>query len=175
MNTSEFLEHLEDRYQEWRSFVEQLPADRMEEPGVNGEWSMKNLIAHLTGWNHHLVQRLRAAAAGEPSPAPPWPSDRVEEDDVNAWIHEVNKDRPLVEILEETDRSLREVLSVVAALPPDVKVEVLRARGLDFHLIWIGEERFVPGEFFDHFRDDHRPAVEKWLDLERETEKSPGH
>jgi len=165
VNKAELLEHLEGRYEEWRSFLDQLPADGMEEPGVNGEWSMKNVIAHLTGWNHHLVERLRAALAGEPLPASPWPSELVEEDDTNAWIHEAHKDQSLAQVRDETDRSLREVLSLVAGMSTDIRIEVLHNRGLDFHLIWVGEERFVPGEFFDHFRDDHQPDVEEWLSL----------
>ena len=42
---------------------------KMEEPGVNDGWSIKDEIAHLTFCNQTLVTRLDAAAAGT---LPPW-------------------------------------------------------------------------------------------------------
>lgn len=32
-----------------------------------------------------------------------------------------------------------------------------------YYLVWINEQRFLPGEFYDHFHDDHAPDVRAWL------------
>jgi hypothetical protein len=29
--------------------------------------------------------------------------------------------------------------------------------------VWLNDQRFPAGEFFDHFRDDHEPDVRAWL------------
>jgi hypothetical protein len=45
---------------------------RMGQPGVAGPWSIKDIVAHLTGWRRRTVGRLQAALRAEPDPEPPW-------------------------------------------------------------------------------------------------------
>lgn len=49
MNKSELLNTLREEYQQWEALLDQIGAARMDQPGVNGEWSMKDIVAHLTG------------------------------------------------------------------------------------------------------------------------------
>ena len=51
MNKSELLNWLQEEYQQWEALLDQIRPERMEQPGVNGDWSMKDIVAHLTGWN----------------------------------------------------------------------------------------------------------------------------
>jgi hypothetical protein len=30
-------------------------------------------------------------------------------------------------------------------------------------VVWVNDQRFPAGEFFDHFHDDHEPDVRAWL------------
>jgi hypothetical protein len=32
-----------------------------------------------------------------------------------------------------------------------------------YHLVWLGDNRFSVGEFFDYFHDDHEPDIRAWL------------
>jgi hypothetical protein len=57
MKKSELLTRLREAYQRWEAFLDQVGLARMDQPGVNGDWSMKDIIAHLTGWNRWLVAR----------------------------------------------------------------------------------------------------------------------
>ena len=53
---------------------------------------------------------------------------------------------------------------MIDSLPEDVQIEIVRnAAGREFYLVWLGEQRFPVGEFFDHFRDDHEPDIRAWL------------
>jgi hypothetical protein len=136
----------------------------MDEPGVNGDWSMKDLVAHLTGGPPRLITRIQAAQRGEPEPPPPWPAHLQTDDEINAWIYESNRGRSVREVLDESDRSFQQLLAVIQGLPDDVRIETIQAApDREFYLLWLGEERFPPGEFFDHFRDDHEPDVRAWL------------
>jgi hypothetical protein len=135
----------------------------MDQPGVNGDWSMKDMVAHLTGWQPRLTAGILAAARGEPEPPPPWPAHIETEDQVNAWIHESNRGRAWSEVLDESRRVFGQFLAVVEGLPEDVRIEQLREGERVFHLIWLGGQRFPAGEFFDHFHDDHEPDVRAWL------------
>lgn len=163
MNKSELLNWLQEQYQQWQALLAQIGETRLGQPGVNGEWSMKDLVAHLTGWNRWLVARLQAAQRGEPEPPPPWSAQLQSEDEINAWIDESNRGRTARQVLDESDQLFQQLLTVIASLPDDLKVELLRIEGREFHPIWLGDQRFPPGEFFYHFRDDHEPDVRAWL------------
>ena len=75
MKKSELLNWLQAEYRQWETFLDQIGPTRMDQPGVNGDWSMKDIVAHLTGWNRRLVDRLQAAQRREPEP--PHPGQRT--------------------------------------------------------------------------------------------------
>ena len=104
MNKSELLNWLQEEYQQWEAFLDQIGPARMEQPGVTGDWSMKDIVAHLTGWNRWLVARLQAAQRGEPEPPPPWPAHLQTDDEINAWIYASNRGRSVREVLDESIR-----------------------------------------------------------------------
>ena len=162
MEKSEVLSRLQDEYQKWEAFLDQIGPTRLEQPGVNGDWSMKDLVAHLTGWNRWLVTRLQAAQQGEPEPAPPWPADLQTEDEINAWIYATDHGRPLREVLDDMDQVFQRLLAVIARLPDEVRIERIDPA---YYLVWVDEKRFEAGEFFDHFHDDHEADVRAWLAL----------
>jgi hypothetical protein len=93
-----------------------------------------------------------------------WPAHLQTEDEINAWIYESNRGRSLREVLDEADRSFQQLLAVIDGLPDEVRIETIQvAPDREFYLVWLGKERFPPGEFFDHFLDDHEPDVRAWL------------
>lgn len=160
MKKSDLLEGLREKNRQWEALLGSIDPARMEQPGANGDWSMKDLIAHLTGWNHRLVHHLQAALRGEPEPPPPWPAHLHDEDAINAWIYETNRGRSLRAILEETRQVNQRILALMESLPEDAQVERVEPY---YYLVWIGGTRFPPGEFFDHFQDDHAANVRAWL------------
>lgn len=164
MKKSELLNWLQEQYRQWEAFLDQIGAARMDQPGVVAHWSMKDVVAHLTGWNHSLVARLQAAQRNEPEPPPPWPAHLQTEDEINAWIYEANRGRSVREVLEESHQVFQQLLAVIEQLPDEVRIETVRASsGREYYLVWLGDRRFQAGEFFDHFRDDHEPDVRAWL------------
>lgn len=161
MEKSELLDKLQEENLQWEALLDQIGLAHMESPGVNGAWSMKDLIIHLTGWNRWLVVRLQAANKGEPPPLPPWPADLEKDDEINIWLYETNRHRTLADVLDESRQVFQQLLAVIASLPDDVRIEVIEPR---YYLVWVGGDRFEAGEFFDHFFDDHQPDVRAWMD-----------
>jgi hypothetical protein len=158
MNKSELLNWLQKEYQQWEAFLDQIGPNRMEQPGVAGSWSMKDIIAHLTTWNRRLVAQILAAQRGEAEPPPPWPAVLLDEDEINAWIYESNRNRTLQAVLEETHQMFQQLLAVISGLPDDVQIED------EWRLVYLGDQRYPAGEFFDHFHDDHEPDMRAWLE-----------
>jgi hypothetical protein len=160
MKKAELLDWLQERYQQWEGFLDQIDPRRMDHHGVNGDWSMKDIVAHLTGWNRWLVARFQAAGRREPEPPPPWPVHLETEDEINAWIYASNRGRSVREVLEETHQVHQQLLTVIEGLPDDVRIARIEPT---YYLVWVDETRFPASEFFDHFHDDHEPDVRAWL------------
>ena len=160
MKKSELLDRLQEKYRQWETFLEEIDPARMEQPGVNGDWSMRDIVAHLTGWHRHLVARLEAAERGQPEPPPPWPAHLQTDDEINAWIYESNRGHSLREVLEDTQQVHQQLLTVLERLPDDVQIETVEP---SYYLVWVNGQRFPASEFFDHFHDDHEPDVRAWL------------
>ena len=163
MNKSELLNWLQQEYRQWEELLDQIGPERMEQPGVNGDWSMKDIVAHLTGWQPRVNAHLQAARRGEPESPSPWPAHLQTDDDINAWIYESQSGRPLRDVLDESRQVFQQLLDIVEGLPEDVRIEQVHQGGRDYHLVWLDGQRFQPGEFFDHFHDDHESNVRAWL------------
>ncbi len=160
MKNSELVDRLQEKYRQWEAFLGEIDPVRIEQPGVNGNWSMRDIVAHLTGWHRHLVARLEAAERGQPEPPPPWPAHLQTDNEINAWIYESNRGRSLREVLEDTQQVHQQLLTVLERLPDDVQIETVEP---SYYLVWVNRQRFPASEFFDHFHDDHEPDVRAWL------------
>ena len=157
MKKSELVDWLQAEYQQWEALLAQIGPARMDQPGVAGEWSIKDLVAHLTGWQPRLIARIQAAQHGEPEPPPPWPAHLQTDDDINAWIYAANQGRARRAVLDESQQVFQQLIAVIEGLPDDVLIDPVH------HLVWLDGKRFPAGEFFDHFHDDHEPDVRAWL------------
>lgn len=160
MNKSELLTWLREENRQWEALLQEIGPARLEQPGVAAYWSIKDIVAHLNGWQHRVVATLQAALRGESEPPPHWPAHLQTEDEINAWIYKSNQERALREVLDETRQLFQQLLAIIENLPDEVRIERIDPT---YYLVWVDDKRFLPGEFFDHFRDDHESDVRAWL------------
>jgi len=141
----------------WRRLVADVGPDRLEEPGAMGDWTFKDVAAHVTAWRRRTVRRLEAAGRGEPEPPLPWPAELGEDEDdpINAWIHEQTKDRPADELLAEADAIYDDFVAAIRALPLDAVTDPRR-------FAWLGGGALADADFGGHL-DIHEPDVRAWL------------
>lgn len=158
MDKSELRSWLVKQDRQWQDLLEEIGPQRMDLPGVMGEWSFKDMVAHLNDWQAWSIARMRAAQNGDPKPAPPWPESFTEDDEVNGWIYEANRKRPSAEVLDITQQNFDDLLDFVDSLNDDAAIEP------EGHVVQLGDERFSTSEFFDHFHDDHEADVLRWLE-----------
>ncbi|MEJ2757958.1 MAG: ClbS/DfsB family four-helix bundle protein [Anaerolineales bacterium] len=157
MNKTELLDWLHEENRKWNAFLAEIGPARMELPGVNGDWSIKDMLGHLTTWHRDLVVMIQAAIAGEDDAPTPWPIELEGDIEINAWIYEYNRERPLDEVLEETRQTIGQLIAVIESLPEDLIIEPER------RVIHVGGKRFAAGEFFDHFHEDHESDMRAWM------------
>src|SRR5512134_1662343 len=119
MKKSELLHWLQGEYRQWEAFLDQIGPTCMDQPGVNGDWSMKDIVAHLTGWNRWLVTRLQSAQHEESEPPPHWPVQLQSEDEINAWIFVTDHERSVHEVLDESRQLFQQLFAVIQDLPED--------------------------------------------------------
>jgi hypothetical protein len=157
MKKSELLDGLQEEYQQWEALLDQIGPARMDQPGVAGEWSIKDIVAHLTGWRRRTVGRLQAAQRSEPDPPPPWPARLQTDDEINAWIYESNHGRSVREVLDESHHVFQQLRTAIEGLPDKVLMDV------QHYLPWLEGQPFSAGGIFAHFHDEHEPDMRAWL------------
>lgn len=149
----------------WRGLVDDVGSESSELPGAMGEWTFKDAAAHLTGWRRRTVLRLEAARRGDPPPPPPWAVELGEDesevevedevDQINTWMHEHNKDRPLLDVLAEADRVYDDLIAAVAWLPIDLATDPTS-------FAWLEGQALVDVDFSGHL-GEHEEQVRAWL------------
>ncbi|HEY3524403.1 MAG TPA: ClbS/DfsB family four-helix bundle protein [Candidatus Limnocylindrales bacterium] len=78
---------------------------------VNGDWTRKDVIAHLEGWEARTV-RLFAILRGEREFDPDEPGDT---DGFNAWWFERNRGRPLADVRRTEREAYEAVIGLVTS------------------------------------------------------------
>lgn len=145
----------------WEALLAEVGEGRMLEPGPMGEWSFKDLTAHLTGWRARTLQRLEAAANGQPEPDPAWPANLTTDDEINDWIHAVNKDRLVGEVIAESRESYARLAEIVQRLPDEALYDPA-------YFPWLEGEALGPqivlGGLSSHLHEEHEAEIRRWLD-----------
>ena len=123
---------------------------------MQGEWTARDIAAHLAAWERQLVVWLRTAAAGK-SPQLPAP-DAWEPyiSDFNARCYEENCERSLAEVMAESEDAFREVMGELEALPDQAGDPVWE--------LWDNEEppKGLLVTFHRHYRG-HLLPIREWL------------
>jgi hypothetical protein len=157
----ELLEAIERERAVWQRLVAEVRPERMELPGVAGDWTFKDVVAHLSGWRVLTVARLEAGRDGR-APVAPWPAHLTEENDldaINDWFLTRGRERTLQQVLGEYADSFDRMRDAVVALPEQELFESGRYEWLDgFPLADV-----VPFSF-EHLHDDHMPELRAWID-----------
>jgi Protein of unknown function (DUF1706) len=143
--------------QVWRDLAAEVGRERMLEPGPMGEWTFKDLAAHLAAWRSTRIPMIEAVGRGETVPAAPWPGGMTGDfDAINAWFHERDRDRPLDDVLAEYDGSFARLAAAIEALPETVAHDPNA-------LPWAGGTPAIDIDFTDHLHAEHLPDVRAWL------------
>jgi hypothetical protein len=166
MTKTRLLADLQREQEQWEALLAQIGESRMDQPGVAGEWSIKDIVAHLNGWRRRTVARLQAAQRGEADPSPPWPAHLQTDDQINAWLYETNRDRSVREVLDDSRQVFEQLVAAIEAF--------CEAELLDPHrFVWWDGEVLSAAALFAHFHEEHEPDMRAWLARQERSVSSP--
>jgi hypothetical protein len=163
MNTTtkeELLERIEREHATFAGSFAHLSDTQMTEPGVENEWSIKDILAHISFWHRRLSYLIDCALRGEP-----FARLRNEGEDgdaaidrVNAENEAANKHRPLAKVRAEYAQAYKQALANLARLTDD-------DLGADSRLsVFLGGSllQLIAGDTYEHYQE-HLAPIQAWV------------
>lgn len=92
-----------------------VDAARRDAPGADGEWSAKDILAHLSAWRQRQADKLIARREGREEP--PLPAAEI--DDVNAVLHAERADWAWDRVAADAESTAHGLVAEVAAASDD--------------------------------------------------------
>lgn len=113
------IERLQDERHRLERNLDGLSPAEMVQPGVVGEWSVKDVLAHLADWEAHMPVWMEAARRGDPvaeiEPGLNW----KQFDEFNQRIYERHRDQSLEDVLDCFHSTHKQFMKMVEAMPED--------------------------------------------------------
>ena len=130
---------LRDMDKAWRALMDSvrgIPESLMSEPGVSGQWSVKDILAHIAAWDRETTRVVMQILRGD---EPQWPIHDQKFNDVN---YDADKNLP---VTEARNRALSAHKALVEML--DGKSEIRAA--------------WLRGATYDHY-PEHTEDILRW-------------
>jgi hypothetical protein len=108
---AQFLQQLDALHGQWQALLAQVPPDRVHEPGVDGRWSVADLVYHMAWYEQEMVTLLTTLTlAGSPWWALPH-------DERNEKIWEEARKRPYPTIALSAHITHQALIAALQTLP----------------------------------------------------------
>lgn len=156
MNKSTLIQQITNGYQLFQALLADISEQRMLEPGVVGQWSIKDLLLHIVVHQQRMIcwvqERLRGRVPAAPQPYA-MPEDELA--GVNQQIYLENRATPLNSALAELEKSHRQALAMVERASEDGLQRVKLQGG---EALW----QAVAANTFEHYQE-HGQDIRAWL------------
>ncbi len=115
-NKDDLLIAIEKERGALEAFLKTLTPEQMTDPNTVGEWSVKDVMAHLIEWEQMCLGWYQAGLRGETAslPAPGFKWNQTPQ--LNQQIFEKWRKRPLIDITAQFHASHHEILTVIKVL-----------------------------------------------------------
>ena len=154
IDKAELLANMQTGYNSFEALLAGLNETQMTTPGVNGGWSVKDNLAHLTAWHLRQLDLLQGVRQGKEPGIRLVPESSV--DEINEQFYQENKDRSLAEVLAAFRSSYQHVLADVQAMTDEELNKPIS--WLNDRPIWL----WVAGNTYDHY-EEHVGFIRNWL------------
>ena len=119
---TDLLETMTVEYQKLQALLQPLNESRMTQAGVCGDWSIKDMLGHLTEWQRMVLSWYQDGAAGKdvktPAPDLKWSEIPI----LNQRIYEQYRDVPLADMRQQLEASHAATRQVLEGIPDEALV-----------------------------------------------------
>src|SRR5262249_11566894 len=116
MKKDQVLKRLEKAWATLKESYTGLPDAQLLEPGVMGEWSVKDILGHVTTWEEEALKFLPLILTGG---IPPRYIQYGGIDAFNAQMAEQKRDTALSEVLRQLEETHRRLLDYLQSVPEE--------------------------------------------------------
>lgn len=112
MDQRELLAVVEDSWRQLDAALEGLDAVAMMEPGVVEQWSVKDLLGHVTTWEQVALRNVEQTRRGET----PAGLGGIDVDDYNAAEAAARRDQSLEQVRQESTETRKRLRAAIASI-----------------------------------------------------------
>ena len=147
MKKNQLIQKIETAWEAFNKSIEGLSEAEMLEPGVIGEWSVRDIIAHVTVWEEEALKALPIILTGQRTPRYSVLYGGI--DAFNAQMTEKNRSLSLEEVLCRRDETHQRLLAFIRSAPQEQITTETRFR------------RRVRYDSYSHY-SEHTEAILTW-------------
>ena len=154
MTKDELIKRIETAWDSLQTALDGLTEEQMHQPGVVGEWTIKDLLAHITAWQSRLITTLFKAEKGF---VPETTAGGKTVDQMNEKFYQEMRDRPFEQVWDDLDASYHQLLSRLAGWKEKDLFDPKRFK-------WMKGSPFVEyiaGDSYEHY-EEHAAQIRAW-------------
>lgn len=180
MTTQELISTMREGRQHWDNLLNDIGFDHMTQPGANGTWSVKDVIAHITGWDQWTTARIKAKLTGAlPSDIDTYGHEMPDEvkhakdfDTINAWFVQTREHMTPQQTVQESDYAFGTLLATIKVLPDSDLTDPADKTFIGFD--WSKERPLwqVLLEITTHHYEHHARNLSTWQENQATTGKN---
>ena len=155
MNRTQFIETLDRERTEWDALLARIPTQRLSESDVVGDWTVKDIIAHVTWHEREIVGLLQGRTLLMASAF--W---NLAQDERNQAIFDQNKDRSPEDVVREAERVYPGLRALIAEVSDKELIDPTHFEGMPGD--WVPWQ-IIAGNTFRHYRH-HAADIHAWLE-----------
>ena len=154
MNKHEFINRVKSERERWDELMAQVPDDLMLKPGVEGDWSAKDVLAHVMWYEREMIGMLKARAL---SGSDWW---ALPLDDRNDAVHGEVSGMSLDEVRSEAARVFPSLVEQLGLLPEEALSDASHFEGMPAE--WAPFD-VIGSNTFRHY-PEHTESIQRLLD-----------
>jgi hypothetical protein len=158
MDKATLLDNISAGHEMLAKTLSPLHEAQMTATRVNGDWSIKDVLVHLTAWQQRLLAELQKAARGDKADMCGVDINGEEMDRLNEQFYQENKNRPLNEVLNDFYSTHTSMLAAVQAMSSEDLTNPQRFAWTDGKPLW----QFIASETYEHILE-HIGMIRRWL------------
>ena len=164
MTKDKFLSTLHSERANWEALIAEVDVSRMTQPGVAGEWSLKDVLAHVAVSEEWISSVLEELMRGETKTLDSGQPEDIDVEKRNARFFRQNQHRSLQEVRAFSQQAFQHLLVVVQSLPEE---DLIAASPRFKHLLpayWPDEPLWetIAGGSYEHYHQ-HIPDIRIWI------------